>query len=83
MVDEGLFKFRRVIVERKIKEIDIFLLVNIDGSGVSEISIGIGFLDYMLIVLLKYGWMDFILSCKGDFYVDDYYLVEDCGIVMG
>lgn len=83
MVEVFWKKLRIVNVERKMKEIDILLILDLDGVGESVVNIGIGFLDYMLIVLLKYGWIDFIFSCKGDLYVDDYYFVEDCGIVFG
>lgn len=83
MADEGSLKPRRATVERKTKETDISLSVNIDGSGVSEISTGIGFLDHMLTALSKHGRMDLTLSCKGDLQVDDHHSVEDCGIVLG
>lgn len=83
MADEGPLKPRRATVERKTKETDISLSVNIDGSGVSEISTGIGFLDHMLTALSKHGRMDLTLSCKGDLHVDDHHSVEDCGIVLG
>lgn len=83
MADEGSLKHRRATVERKTKETDISLSVNIDGSGVSEIGTGIGFLDHMLTALSKHGRMDLTLSCKGDLHVDDHHSVEDCGIVLG
>ena len=83
MADEGSLKPRIATVERKTKETDISLSVNIDGSGVSEISTGIGFLDHMLTALSKHGRMDLVLSCKGDLHVDDHHSVEDCGIVLG
>lgn len=83
MADESSLKHRRATVERKTKETDISLSVNIDGSGVSEISTGIGFLDHMLTALSKHGRMDLTLSCKGDLHVDDHHSVEDCGIVLG
>lgn len=83
MAEEGSLKPRRATVERKTKETDISLSVNIDGSGVSEISTGIGFLDHMLTALSKHGRMDLTLSCKGDLHVDDHHSVEDCGIVLG
>lgn len=83
MADESSLKHRRATVERKTKETDISLSVNIDGSGVSEISTGIGFMDHMLTALSKHGRMDLTLSCKGDLHVDDHHSVEDCGIVLG
>lgn len=80
---DGYTIVRTATVERKTKETDISLSVNIDGTGVGEISTGIGFLDHMLTALSKHGRMDLTLSCKGDLHVDDHHSVEDCGIVLG
>lgn len=80
---DGYTIVRTATVERKTKETDISLSVNIDGTGEGEISTGIGFLDHMLTALSKHGRMDLTLSCKGDLHVDDHHSVEDCGIVLG
>lgn len=80
---DGYTIVRTASVERKTKETDISLSVNIDGTGEGEISTGIGFLDHMLTALSKHGRMDLTLSCKGDLHVDDHHSVEDCGIVLG
>lgn len=83
MAEESSKKSRTANVERKTKETDISLVLNLDGAGESVISTGIGFLDHMLTALSKHGRIDLTLSCKGDLHVDDHHSVEDCGIVLG
>ncbi|MBO5291719.1 MAG: imidazoleglycerol-phosphate dehydratase HisB [Lachnospiraceae bacterium] len=70
-------------IERKTKETDIHVILNLDGTGKSEIQSGIGFLDHMLEGFAKHGFFDLKLSCKGDLQVDGHHTVEDCGIVLG
>lgn len=80
---ESSKKLRTANVERKTKETDISLVLNLDGAGKSVVNTGIGFLDHMLTALSKHGRIDLTLSCKGDLHVDDHHSVEDCGIVLG
>lgn len=81
--EESSKKLRTANVERKTKETDISLVLNLDGAGKSVVNTGIGFLDHMLTALSKHGRIDLTLSCKGDLHVDDHHSVEDCGIVLG
>jgi len=83
MAEESSKKPRVANVERKTKETEISLFLNLDGAGESNINTGIGFLDHMLTALSKHGRMDLNLTCKGDLHVDDHHSVEDCGIVLG
>lgn len=83
MAEEVSKKSRTANVERKTKETEISLFLNLDGAGESDINTGIGFLDHMLTALSKHGRMDLTLTCKGDLHVDDHHSVEDCGIVLG
>ena len=83
MAEESSKKTRTANVERKTKETDISLILNLDGTGESVVNTGIGFLDHMLTALSKHGRIDLTLSCKGDLHVDDHHSVEDCGIVLG
>jgi len=83
MAEESSKKTRTANIERKTKETDISLILNLDGSGESVVNTGIGFLDHMLTALSKHGRIDLTLSCKGDLHVDDHHSVEDCGIVLG
>ena len=70
-------------ITRKTAETDIFLKLDIDGSGKSEIDTGCGFLDHMLTLFAKHGRFDLTVKCTGDTYVDDHHTVEDIGIALG
>ena len=74
---------RVVTVERKTKETDIKLTLNLDGTGVSKIDTGIGFFDHMLDGFTRHGLFDLELTCKGDLNVDCHHTIEDVGIVLG
>jgi len=74
---------RTAEIVRKTAETDITLKLNLDGTGVSVIDTGCGFLDHMLTLLSKHGRFDLTLICKGDTYVDDHHTVEDIGIALG
>lgn len=70
-------------INRKTAETDIFLSLNLDGTGICEISTGCGFLDHMLTLFAHHGNFDLTVRCTGDTYVDDHHTVEDIGIVLG
>lgn len=74
---------RTAEIRRKTAETDIQLDLNIDGSGKSEISTGVAFLDHMLTLFSRHGRFDLNLVCKGDVNVDDHHSVEDIGICLG
>ncbi len=74
---------RTSVIERKTKETDIALSLCLDGSGLSEINSGCGFLDHMLTLFAKHGGFDLTLTCKGDVEVDYHHTVEDIGIALG
>ncbi len=74
---------RIATVSRKTKETDIDLTLNLDGSGKSNISTGIGFFDHMLEGFAKHGLFDLDVSTTGDLVVDCHHTIEDCGIVLG
>lgn len=74
---------RNTIVERKTKETDISLILNIDGMGKGEIQTGIGFFDHMLEGFARHGFFDLKCRVKGDLCVDGHHTVEDTGIVLG
>lgn len=74
---------REGCVVRKTKETEINLKLNLDGTGKSSISTGIGFFDHMLEGFSKHGFFDLDLTVTGDLYVDGHHTVEDTGIVLG
>ncbi len=74
---------RNASVNRKTKETDISMKLNIDGAGKSNIQTGIGFFDHMLEGFTKHGFFDMDLQIDGDLQVDGHHTVEDCGIVLG
>ena len=68
---------------RKTAETDIFLSLNLDGTGKSRIDTGCGFLNHMLTLFAAHGKFDLTVKCIGDTDVDDHHSVEDIGIVLG
>jgi imidazoleglycerol-phosphate dehydratase len=74
---------RRATIQRKTRETDIQLRLDLDGSGRSKISSGIGFLDHMLTSLSTHSRFDLEVTCKGDLHVDAHHSVEDIGIALG
>ena len=69
--------------ERKTKETDILVEMNLDGQGKYEIDTGVAFLDHMLTHVGKHGKIDLTIKARGDLEVDAHHTVEDVGICMG
>jgi imidazoleglycerol-phosphate dehydratase/histidinol-phosphatase len=74
---------RSSIVQRNTAETQISIEVVLDGTGVYEISSGIGFFDHMLAQLSKHSGIDMKISVKGDLHIDEHHTVEDTGIALG
>ncbi|MEO1305436.1 MAG: imidazoleglycerol-phosphate dehydratase HisB [Pseudomonadota bacterium] len=74
---------RTATVSRKTKETDITVTVNLDGTGKTDISTGIGFFDHMLDALGRHSFIDLTVDTKGDLHIDGHHTVEDTGIVIG
>ncbi len=74
---------READVNRKTRETDISLTLNLDGQGRTDLSTGVGFFDHMLDALSRFAQLDLSLSCRGDLNVDAHHTVEDCGICLG
>ncbi len=74
---------RTVRQRRTTREVDVELLLDLDGAGESTIDTGLPFLDHMLASLAKHARFDLRLLARGDLVVDDHHTVEDCAIVLG
>ena len=74
---------RKVTIDRKTKETDISLTLNLDGKGSANINTGCGFFDHMLDLFARHARFDLDVCCKGDINVDYHHTVEDVGIVLG
>ncbi|HNB25607.1 MAG TPA: imidazoleglycerol-phosphate dehydratase HisB, partial [Alphaproteobacteria bacterium] len=74
---------RKGSVERKTKETEIAVSVDLDGSGRSEIATGIGFLDHMLEQLSRHSLIDLSCKARGDLHIDFHHTTEDTGIAIG
>lgn len=74
---------RTSTINRETKETQISVTLNLDGTGKSNISTGIGFFDHMLEGFAKHGFFDLSVDAKGDLDVDGHHTVEDVGIVLG
>jgi imidazoleglycerol-phosphate dehydratase/histidinol-phosphatase len=83
-IAEILFAGERIAeIKRTTKETDIYIRINLDGTGKCDISTGLGFFDHMLEQISKHGMMDLTIHTKGDLYVDEHHTIEDTGIVLG
>jgi imidazoleglycerol-phosphate dehydratase len=74
---------RRASVERRTRETEVSVEIDLDGRGEYQVETGIPFFDHMLESFAKHGLMDLRLSAKGDLAVDLHHTVEDVGIVLG
>jgi imidazoleglycerol-phosphate dehydratase len=70
-------------VQRDTSETQIGVRINLDGSGVANLSTGIGFFDHMLDQIARHGLIDLDVQAKGDLHIDGHHTVEDVGITLG
>ena len=76
-------KSRTASVKRTTKETDVEVAIDLDGTGASSISTGIGFLDHMLDLLARHSRIDLTIKAKGDLHIDHHHTTEDVGIAFG
>lgn len=74
---------RKASINRKTKETEIKIELNLDGSGKHDINTSIGFLDHMFELFAFHGNFDLKLKANGDIHVDYHHIIEDIGIVFG
>jgi imidazoleglycerol-phosphate dehydratase/histidinol-phosphatase len=74
---------RKAEIRRKTKETDIFISLDLDGTGICDISTGIGFFDHMLEQIARHGMIDVVIRTKGDLNVDEHHTIEDTAITLG
>jgi imidazoleglycerol-phosphate dehydratase len=74
---------RSAEITRKTNETAIAVVVNLDGTGQSQIKTGVGFFDHMVDQLARHALIDITLTATGDLHIDDHHTVEDCGIALG
>ncbi len=70
-------------ISRKTSETDVFVRINLDGSGKHKIETGIGFINHMLTHIAVHGLFDLEIKAQGDLDVDFHHTIEDCAIVIG
>ena len=74
---------RTATISRATSESTITVTVNLDGTGASNISTGVGFYDHMLTALAKHSMIDIDVEATGDLHIDGHHTVEDVGITLG
>ncbi len=74
---------RTATIKRKTKETDIEVTVNLDGTGLSGVTTGIGFFDHMLDLLARHSRIDIAVKAVGDLHIDHHHTTEDVGIALG
>jgi imidazoleglycerol-phosphate dehydratase len=79
----GSVSERKAEVSRHTAETQIRVVLNLDGTGVANLSTGIGFFDHMLDQIARHGLIDLTIEAKGDLHIDGHHTVEDVGITLG
>ncbi|MEX1254463.1 MAG: imidazoleglycerol-phosphate dehydratase HisB [Dehalococcoidia bacterium] len=76
-------KRRRAVVDRKTKETQVHVELDLDGQGEAKVSTGVGMLDHLLSQIGKHGIIDITIKASGDLQTDEHHTVEDVGLALG
>lgn len=74
---------RKATIERRTRETDIKISLNLDGTGEYRVKTSVPFMDHMFSHIAKHGFFDLVVKAAGDTHIDDHHTVEDLGIVFG
>lgn len=74
---------RKAEIRRQTKETDVYVSLDLNGTGKAQISTGLGFFDHMLEQIARHGEIDLTIETKGDLQVDEHHTIEDTAIVLG
>jgi imidazoleglycerol-phosphate dehydratase len=74
---------RTARVERATSETKLVVEIDLDGTGIADVSTGVGFYDHMLTSLAKHSGMDLTVHAEGDLHIDAHHTVEDVAIALG
>lgn len=74
---------RTSAVTRKTNETDVTISLDLDGSGVTSVSTGVGFFDHLLTALGHHGMFDLVVETTGDLHIDEHHTVEDTALALG
>ncbi|HJZ81147.1 MAG TPA: imidazoleglycerol-phosphate dehydratase HisB [Pyrinomonadaceae bacterium] len=83
MAETSRTKQRSSSVQRRTKETDVRVKLNLDGAGGARIETGLPFLDHMLELFARHGLFDLEIACRGDLEIDDHHSVEDIALTLG
>ena len=82
-IDDSAFSERTATVRRKTRETDVEVRLGLDGTGIADVTTGVGFYDHLLGSLAHHGLFDLTIRASGDLGVDEHHTVEDVAIVLG
>lgn len=74
---------RNAIIERNTSETKVYISLDLDGTGKSQIDTGLGFFDHMLDQIARHSGMDLTVQVQGDLHIDEHHTIEDTGIALG